>query len=524
MTLLNDKEIAKFIVDGFHIITPEKLTGKTSSFHEKVYDKIVDHVRRYGSPGNNVSPVIPEMKEIITDQAVVGCLTSLLGPDYNLHAHRHAHLAKKDQKWHRDSYWGNMKEFGLEPRWVMLMYYPQTVTKKNGPTEVVAGSHYITIDRSVPNFHQMTAKDIPGRYHQVRVEAGSIVIIDYHLWHRGTMPLIPSTRYMLKYQFYRTKEPACPTSVVPQWDEDLYKGSLSYNESMDDVYRCIWYWLHGAPDKAKRKMLLWTWIKDVGPTTPETEIMSQAFSTNWNNQILEFLRIEGKKGRAARYILQRAAYTDSLDHEHIKQILNVVKNMRLRSVAPLIKVLQLCVRRYAKEITTFLFEFLDSLLEVSARSRARAQLVQNKRDQPLKKFGSIQQISSFREAYVLISVCETLSSCSFEPTLRSQICKSLYNVIKHLTTLRDASEMENFACQFAIMQMVSVVEYLTDTESKVIIKLLEDVVSSTKDRYILAYSCQVLAMIKEREINVVYDAKTVLLDRMCPFSTAKSPF
>merc|ERR1712048_39908 len=65
-----------------------------------------------------------------------------------MHAHRHMHSSpvQRDQKWHKDSYWGTRKLRHHRPRWMMALYYPKDVTLSMGPTYVLPFSQYATID------------------------------------------------------------------------------------------------------------------------------------------------------------------------------------------------------------------------------------------------------------------------------------------------------------------------------------------------------------------------------------------
>lgn len=61
------------------------------------------------SLGNNILPKLPALQQVYEHPIVRGAIQSLLGPSYEMHPHRHAHVSppgKQPQPWHRDSFWG----------------------------------------------------------------------------------------------------------------------------------------------------------------------------------------------------------------------------------------------------------------------------------------------------------------------------------------------------------------------------------------------------------------------------------
>ena len=72
------------------------------------------------------------------DPVIKGALTSVLGEGYMMHPHRVLHdnpPGSDQQVWHHDSYWGyKRKVHNHHPWWVMIMYYPQDIYERIGPT------------------------------------------------------------------------------------------------------------------------------------------------------------------------------------------------------------------------------------------------------------------------------------------------------------------------------------------------------------------------------------------------------
>jgi hypothetical protein len=169
MVPLGDADIQHFIRYGYIRIRPPTLGPE---FHNGIAE-ISRTLNRGGTEygrgwaGNDCYPAIPELGAVLSDPAVHGAITGLLGSGYALHPHRHCHVAEpgnKDQGIHQvrqdllaarmcgplradglvaqDSYEDDQATRHHRPRWAMLMYYPHRVDEHCGPTAVVPGSHF----------------------------------------------------------------------------------------------------------------------------------------------------------------------------------------------------------------------------------------------------------------------------------------------------------------------------------------------------------------------------------------------
>ena len=179
-----------------------------------------------GNPGNNILPRVPLLQDILDHPAVVGALTSILGPDYYLYPHRFCHFnppGSGGQRLHKD----NMTRRQHRTRWVMAMYYPQDVTVEMGPTGVVPGSHYNNTG--------------PGPADEVgsAAEAGAVTIIHYDIWHRGTPNTSDRNRYMVKFLFTRMEEPESPS-----WNGGRDDWSPT-GDIRDRMWSTMWDWHRG---------------------------------------------------------------------------------------------------------------------------------------------------------------------------------------------------------------------------------------------------------------------------------------
>ena len=204
------------------------MTGRDhpAQFHRAIYDEIEFALENEGNPSNNILPRVPLLRDVLDHPAVVGALTSILGPDYYVYHHRFCHFnppGSEGQRLHKDS----LTRRQHLTRWVMAMYYPQDVTVEMGPTAVVPGSHYHNTD--------------PGPADEVRsaVEAGTVTIVNYDIWHRATPNTSDRNRYMVKFLFTRMDEPESPS-----WNGGSDDWSPT-GDIRDRMWSTMWDWHRG---------------------------------------------------------------------------------------------------------------------------------------------------------------------------------------------------------------------------------------------------------------------------------------
>jgi hypothetical protein len=151
-TPLDEEQLQHFIRHGFVALPVADLP---SGFHDRLYQKshALKHSKLldpdFGAAGTNglIFNQLPELRAVTESPTVSGALTSLLGPDYVQHPHRSMHTVNEsDQSWHKDGHYIPMRNHF--PRWVLCFYYPVTVTPDMGPTALLAGSQYATMDYS----------------------------------------------------------------------------------------------------------------------------------------------------------------------------------------------------------------------------------------------------------------------------------------------------------------------------------------------------------------------------------------
>lgn len=239
MRLLTDEEVQRFIVDGCMTVHADY----PPSFHANIYDQIETVFEKEGNPGNNILPRIPQIGQVFEHPNVKGALTSLLGPGYILNPHRHCHLnppGRNGQRWHKDCYVYDHNLRHPKFYWVLAFYFPQDTTEDMGPSGVLPGMQiYKTISDVDPAQTQEKARAFCG-------PAGTVALIHFDSWHRATENISNKNRYMLKFQFARTREPQKPT-----WNHQSRAWSPGIEDRHPAVSKDVWNWMCGNAKKER---------------------------------------------------------------------------------------------------------------------------------------------------------------------------------------------------------------------------------------------------------------------------------
>ena len=230
MILLTDSQMQAFIINGFVTVKADF----SPAFHESVRTQAEAIFSTEGNPGNDILPKIPDLADLSTHPAVTGALTSILGPGYAMHPHRHCHLTPPQQpaqRHHQDSYEDDQNVRHHRTRWAMAFYYPQDVTAQMGPTSVLPASQYYT------SRTQAERKDealLCG-------EAGTVTIVHYDLWHRATTNVSDRNRFMVKFLFCRMAEPTAPSwnCSDPTWRDPAADAATPR------LWKSVWNWHTG---------------------------------------------------------------------------------------------------------------------------------------------------------------------------------------------------------------------------------------------------------------------------------------
>ncbi len=227
MRCFDDATMSEFVTRGFVSFEPEL----PADFHDFIHRQTRSAFTS-GNPGNNILPLIPELTTVLEEPRVRGALSSILGPDYAMHPHRHCHVnssGSEGQRLHKDAF--SVRFHRAQD--ALVFYYPHDVTAEMGPTAVVPGSHYHgkQLDEEMP-----AEKTLCGK-------AGTVAVVHYDLWHRRTANRSSADRYMIKFLFTRMSQPRAPS-----WNS---KGEALPTDSSVwwPLYSTIWDWNAGRSPK-----------------------------------------------------------------------------------------------------------------------------------------------------------------------------------------------------------------------------------------------------------------------------------
>ncbi|CAF3646948.1 unnamed protein product [Rotaria sp. Silwood1] len=248
LLLLSDKQVQDFLINGYLILQP---TSLDENFHSTIFTQAQSIFAKDGNPGNNILPRIPQLQNVFDDPVIKGALISLLGSNYTMQPHRHAHLTSpgtKVQHWHKDSYFGYRKSLRHHQlRYIMAMYYPQDTTMEMGPTAIKPQSQYNMMEPKIGSHHKTLEN--PNKknddQHDIYLvcTAGTVVLIHYDIVHRGTANRTnDSHRFMFKFQFNRLEEPTQPT-----WNHDPTNAYYDAADAglLQPIVKHVWNWMIG---------------------------------------------------------------------------------------------------------------------------------------------------------------------------------------------------------------------------------------------------------------------------------------
>ena len=77
----------------------------------------------------------------------------------------------------------------------------------------------------------------------LEVDAGTVVLVHYDIWHRGMPNESDKKRYMIKIMFTRIEEPAAPS-----WSNADPDGWDDGGPPLSGAWKSMWSWYRGAPN------------------------------------------------------------------------------------------------------------------------------------------------------------------------------------------------------------------------------------------------------------------------------------
>ncbi len=243
--LLTDEQMREYIVNGYLVFEPS-LPG---DIHDSISRKLAAYLQETHNPGNNVLPVVPEMRHILNSPEVRGALISVLGNDYIEHPHRFCHSlapvrkrprgskARLAKNCHQDGYTPLGSPRQHYSRLARIMYYPQDTPVELGPTHVIPGTQY---HRALTDEDRKRAFPVAGR-------AGTVSLTHFDVGHAAGVSLLNQPRHMIKFIYVRASEPTAPSwnCRSERWRRPR---NIESHYDLGVVWSHMWDWICGKRD------------------------------------------------------------------------------------------------------------------------------------------------------------------------------------------------------------------------------------------------------------------------------------
>ena len=241
--LLSAEQVRQFIADGYLVLQP----SLPANLHRAICRRLAAAIPGSDNPGNNILPLVPEMRHVLEAPEVHGALLSLLGTGYFEHPHRFCHIegqqsaegldypAKLAGNCHQDSYTPLGRPRHHHIRYLRLMYYPQDTPQELGPTHVIPGTH---LNGGLNDSER--ARPLP-----VRGGAGTVSLTHFDLGHAAGVNFSAQRRFMVKFIFMRATAPQANGWSGPDqaWANP---GQISGPDRLELAWSHLWDWLRGA--------------------------------------------------------------------------------------------------------------------------------------------------------------------------------------------------------------------------------------------------------------------------------------
>ena len=137
------------------------------------------------------------------------------------------------------------------PQWSMLLYYPAGCSEEMGPTGILedetgGASHFYQIDPiAQAAVGDGSCLGLSETKLILPVNQGCCVLINFHLWHRGTRRLAEDKRrVMLKFQVFSASNPAREKGSSPSPNPYAGSGAPAGTQAM---WMDSLAWLRGEP-------------------------------------------------------------------------------------------------------------------------------------------------------------------------------------------------------------------------------------------------------------------------------------
>ena len=138
------------------------------------FRRLKNSLIKNGNPGNNILDEITALDDIFSQLVFQGAMTSILGPNYIMHPHRHCHYNtpnSRGQGTHQDNYEDDENVRHHRTRWTMAFCYPQDADEEMGPTAIISKSYYYLTHEAAHTENEIALSG----------EAGTITILHYDI-------------------------------------------------------------------------------------------------------------------------------------------------------------------------------------------------------------------------------------------------------------------------------------------------------------------------------------------------------
>lgn len=245
---LSTHQLYEFLDRGYYVFQPEDVPA---GIHDRLFEaaeRLYAYHEKLSSTREAINCIAddiqvrePLLHRILESDHLDAVLTSVLGRHYYRYSHSFIHRSSTDdQSFHKDSGlpWGLRGGIrSHRPNWAMIFYYPQETSVRRGATQVLPGTQYWTIDKpiephvpgedrlggrfeadGIASHGDLTVRDahlqrqiekLDGEIQpeHLTVPKGSLALVHFDLFHRGTRNLIDEPRFMYKFWYVRTLEP-----------------------------------------------------------------------------------------------------------------------------------------------------------------------------------------------------------------------------------------------------------------------------------------------------------------------------
>ena len=232
-----DEELEQFERDGFvileSVLSASELAEITAALAPYEANRPMGRNAFEGQKSQRVYSLAakgPPFMRLIEHPRVMALVESLLMPNFLLSTAQsiRLHPGEQSQAWHTDDAFYFMPRPHRLPLAVSVIWAIEEFTEDNGATEVIAGSHRWGMEHPDEREHDIVTAAMP---------AGSAIVFDGSLWHRGGSNASDGTRLAISPQY-------CQPWLRPQESQLLIVGPEQARACSERVRSMLGYSIH----------------------------------------------------------------------------------------------------------------------------------------------------------------------------------------------------------------------------------------------------------------------------------------